>query len=75
MTVLENYKTKDLPLYAWPGGYPLYYIDNDGWILCPQCARKNDEYSAELAGADVNWEDDSLYCDHCGESIQSAYGD
>ena len=25
-------------------------------------------------GADVNYEDDSLYCDHCSQPIESAYG-
>ena len=29
-----------LPAYAWPGGYPLYYLCADGGILCPQCANK-----------------------------------
>lgn len=27
-----------------------------------------------IDAAEVNWEDDSLTCDHCGESIESAYG-
>jgi hypothetical protein len=24
---------------------------------------------------DVNWEDPSLYCDHCGARIESAYAE
>ena len=26
-------------------------------------------------GCDVNWENPSLYCDHCGERIESAYAE
>jgi hypothetical protein len=28
----------NLPAYAWPGGYPLYYLCADNGVLCPQCA-------------------------------------
>jgi predicted amidophosphoribosyltransferase len=27
----------------------------------------------EVIGSDVNWEDADLFCDHCGEKIESAY--
>ena len=27
--------------YAWPGGYALYYVVNDGAALCPACVRDN----------------------------------
>lgn len=27
--------------YAWPGGYPIYYVTRDGGVLCPDCVRKN----------------------------------
>ena len=64
-----------LPAYAWPGGYPMYYVDDEGNILCPRCANKNDEYSAELIAYDANWEDPDLYCDNCQERIESAYAE
>jgi hypothetical protein len=25
--------------YAWPGGYPVFYVTADAGILCPDCAR------------------------------------
>lgn len=72
--------------YAWPGGYPQALILSDGAALCDDCARDNfrqicrstltgcnDGWHA--AGCDVNWENTDLHCDHCGERIQSAYGE
>ena len=29
-----------LPAYAWPGGYPIYYVLADGETLCPACANR-----------------------------------
>lgn len=70
-----------LPAYAWPGGYPIYYVMNDGEALCPPCANdpKNpihfdgDADGWRIDGQDVNWEDAQLYCSHCNKRIQSAY--
>lgn len=73
--------------WAWPGGYPKYLTTSDGGALCWGCCRA--EYgliAADLrsgntrsgwhpAGVDINWEDTTLYCDHCGACIESAYGD
>lgn len=72
--------------YAWPGGYPLYVIMADGAAL--SCAAARDNWPAIVrstlrnsrdgwaaAGADINWEDTELFCDHSGERIESAYGD
>jgi hypothetical protein len=28
----------NLPAYAWPGGYPIYYVAADNGVLCPVCA-------------------------------------
>lgn len=78
--------------WAWPGGYPMYLVVDDGACLCFDCARKEyrllaisiREYarngkrysndSWRVVACDINWEDPNLYCDHCGKSIQSAYG-
>lgn len=27
--------------YAWPGGYEIVYVTNDGALLCDKCVRKN----------------------------------
>lgn len=84
--------TKDLKTalrngqWAWPGGYPLYFITSDGAALSFEAVRENfrlclieTKYGNcggwQIVGCDVNWEDDSLYCDHTGKRIESAYGD
>lgn len=74
-----------LPAFAWPGGYPLYYLFRDGGVCCPTCANDNvDQIAWErvnshggwaLAGVEANYEDDHLNCDHCGCRIESAYGE
>lgn len=72
--------------YAWPGGYPMYLIMSDGEALCVDCGRS--EYKLicratiqrDLSGwsavaADINYEDNDLFCAHCSAKIESAYGD
>jgi hypothetical protein len=65
-----------LPAYAWPGGYPMYYVTRDGLTICPQCANATDRATDDppVAG-DVYWEGPSMTCDDQGETIESAYGD
>jgi hypothetical protein len=65
----------ELPTYAWPGGYPLFYVDAIMTVLCPFCANGNNEFSEKLVDYDCNWEDSELFCDNCNERIESAYGD
>lgn len=78
-----------LPAYAWPGGYPIFYLTADNGILCPDCANGGngslasehldpecpDDNQWRLVACDVHYEGGSLECDHCGAEIQSAYGD
>lgn len=63
------------PAYAWPGGYPIYYVDAGNNVLCPDCANREDEYADPVTDSDVNYEDEGLYCDDCGAKIESAYGE
>ncbi len=85
MTVTEYRKAIHYGPYAWPGGYPLYFITSDGAALCFKCAKaerrniisaiadnRSDGWKCEAV--DVNWEDTDLYCDHCNQPIESAYG-
>ena len=58
--------------YAWPGGYPMFYLTRDNDVLCPSCANETPE---DVIGGDANWEDPHLYCDGCNERIESAYAD
>lgn len=79
-----------LPSFAWPGGYPMFYVFADGGCCCPKCANANIEAIDEdirgkrrwnshggwaLAAADVNYEDTELHCDHCGKQIEAAYAE
>ena len=80
---LKEMKEKgEYDYYVWPGGYPLFYITIDNGILCPKCCNENkellnDEYDSQwfVIAYDVNWEDEKMYCDHCNEKIESAYGE
>lgn len=62
-----------LPSHAWPGGYPLFYLDSDGNTLCPDCT--NSESDPPAIASDVHWEGPALTCADCGREIESAYGD
>ncbi len=73
--------------FAWPGGYPIFYVTQDNAPLCPKCANDNISLCAcpaesqeadpqwRIIAADINYEDDSLYCDNCNQRIESAYGE
>lgn len=73
---------EDLPAYAWPGGYPIYYVTVMGSVLCPECANSEEAKEADphdndwrIETAATNWEDPNLYCDNCSERIESAYAE
>ena len=72
--------------YAWPGGYPLYFITTDGAALSFKAVRENLRsvlWSMKnkvndgwrVCAVDANWEDPSLYCEHTNERIPSAYAE
>jgi hypothetical protein len=72
--------------FAWPGGYPMFFVCSDGGCLCHKCAQDNVRIIADSIDNDchdgwrveahtVNWEDTELMCDNCNEKIESAYGD
>ena len=71
--------------YAWPGGYPLYFITGDGAVLSFEAVRAewrsivdvhlhHDKRSGwYILDCDVNWEDTDLRCAHTNALIESAY--
>lgn len=59
---------------TWPGGYPLYYLSKYA-VMCPDCASSDTDEEDPIIEVDVNWENPSLYCDECGERIESAYAE
>jgi hypothetical protein len=72
--------------YAWPGGYPLYFIMSDGGALSFKAAkaerrgvlealRDNSGNGWRPVAVEINWEDAELYCDHTNERIESAYAE
>jgi len=73
--------------YAWPGGYPMYAVCDDGGVLCHDCLIREYKQIAHdtvkgwkgtgwrVIGADINHEDFDLYCDHCNEKIEAAYSE
>lgn len=76
--------------FAFPGGYEIHAVMSDGGCLCHTCAKDNakliiadtrsDARSGcghsgwEFYAADINWEDDNLFCDHCGNQLKPEYG-
>ena len=83
--VLKDVKNAARNKYAWPGGYPLHVITSDGGCLCAGCVKAEFRLIADSVirgiddgwraiGADINWEQE-ISCDHCGNAIESAYGD
>jgi hypothetical protein len=76
MTTLEVKRALKAGPYAWPGGYPLFFVTRDGASLSFDAMRERfKEEAGAVYGAQVNWEDDALYCDHTGKRIPSAYGE
>lgn len=72
--------------YAWPGGYPLYFVMADGEALSFAAAKANrrliiEELAYRVSGDwrpvafEVNWEDANLYCCHSATRIESAYAE
>jgi hypothetical protein len=80
-TALRNGK------YAWPGGYPKYFITSDGEALSFDAVKENFhdvvfnmKYLPSFGGWNIvacaiNWEDHNLTCAHTGDKIESAYGE
>lgn len=71
--------------YAWPGGYPKYFVTDDGQAMSFDSVKKNYRLVLDsvkhgnndgwrVVDVDINWEDDHLICCHSGEIIESAYG-
>ena len=64
--------------FAWPGGYEMFTIQDDGGTLCAPCVLKNLEEVTQSDGADgwgiIGWShegviDKAVTCDHCYRTI------
>lgn len=72
--------------YAWPGGYPVFFVTSDGGALSFKAAKQERRNILEaiahkqndgwrVVASEINWEDPDLLCDHTGERIESAYAE
>lgn len=72
--------------YAWPGGYPLYWLMDDGMSCAFDVAKTERRNMLEALcnkarngwcpiALEVNWEDGNMYCAHTGKRIESAYAE
>lgn len=74
--------------FAWPGGYPLFFVMADGESLSFAAAiAERERIDSELrdsthadsswspVAVETNWEDSTLVCCHTGERIESAYAE
>ena len=67
-----------LPAFAWPGGYPMLYLDRGGEVLCPECATDTLDDEDEMFPAMtwlVYYEGAPQQCAACNKVVESAYGD
>jgi hypothetical protein len=76
--------------YAWPGGYPMFFVTQCGAPLSFEAVRKHwadvcrahlrraccrEDRAWIIAACEINWEDADLYCDETGQRIESAYAE
>ena len=85
-TVEQFREALDAGPYAWPGGYPVYFLTHDGETLSFKAAQEHADDIADsiredmrdswrVVAHDVNWEDEDMTCAHTGAAIESAYGE
>ena len=66
---------KGYPSFSSVGGYTLIYLDNDDNVLCAECAAAEPEITTPLNHQHAYWEGPDIYCEECGATIESSYGD
>ena len=67
------------PSYAWPGGYDIAYITDDGAVFCGACMNAEREQTTDPESAGTGWLvvaaestdcwDEPGDCAHCGKCI------
>ena len=71
--------------YAWPGGYPRYFVMGDGESMSFESVRtdfcrvlegmRNNESDWTPVAVKINYENSELYCCHSNKRIESAYAE
>ena len=89
---VANYTVEDLDRdlasgpYAWPGGYPRFFLAYDGEALSFAAVQDNvgsireaitdqDRSGWQVIECPIHWEGSPLICAHTNEQIESAYGE
>lgn len=68
--------TRTYDAYAWPGGYPIVWYDQDNEPTCAPCAVELSEDDPDLQFTPaIHYEGPSIFCSNKNERIDSAYGD
>lgn len=75
-------KPGELPVFAWPGGYAMFYTTANADTLCAACATaellsgaSDDPPIAQGAyGATEDYPEDAEHCDNCGDVIADGTG-
>lgn len=84
MTVTDFFESIRAGAFTSLGGYPKFWLMDDGDCLCHACAksecfaigrsiRDNAHDGWKVEAVDVNWESE-MWCGNCNETIESAYG-
>ena len=78
-TIKDLLKNNDdkLPAYAFPGGYPIAYIDGYNSEVCRDCAQVllGDEYGQAPISWYIHHEGAPVFCSECNVETESAYGE
>jgi hypothetical protein len=70
-----------LPAHAWPGGYVIIYIADDGATICPDCANSGDFRESgpadgfRLDAYTTHDEGPPEICASCNKEIPSSYSE
>jgi len=70
-------RAPQLPAYAWPGGYPIIYLDGFNSVLCAVCATesiKDSDKRFRPQALDIHYEGPAETCENCNVEIPSVYG-
>lgn len=82
LELTRNLKSYIRTGYAWPGGYPMAIVFDDGGAVCMTCARNEWKSIAHdtikdwkgtgwnAVGMQVLWEGGN-HCDHCNECLDA----
>jgi len=80
-STLDNIRDEKgkLPEFAWPGGYPILYLDKENSVLCAKCANTLDTVEEDWSDDKptayfIYWEGPAEICEECNCDIESAYG-